>query len=442
MQTSKRAYRITDHRSALENGFARLDRILVGADTTLLSSETCVNENLTIFATMNGVDGVDGVPGVSGGDVRIITILKNWSQRARIILSTSAMGEALGRSYGLQVDYKVIGGPSGSGVFVNVMKVLRSLTAIPRTPVSLSYSGGEHLYDVLVPAILKLFRRVPWIAVVHWVEDYPWHDARGGTPVLHRYLYWLNRVAAMLLIYACADKILAVSESTREKLITRRHIASARVSTVLCGLDLDASLRTRARGLKKKYDAVFMKRLNYGKGVRDLVEIWARVVAERQVARLQIIGDGPHTVVAETIRHIKDLQIQDNVDLIGVVHDQTEKMERLAQSQLFILPSHEENWAIVIGEALAIGLPVIAYDLEEIRPLWGARVAWVPFGDTVAFAQEIIEQLERPRPPALADFLAALDWEAIAEKEYSTLRCVIDHPSGKNPVHEEREQNV
>jgi len=372
----------------------------------------------TIFATMNGVDGVNGVPGVSGGDVRILKILKNWSKKSTILLSTSNMGATLAKAYGIDFELKTIKGPAGSGIFVNLIKVLSSILVLPRRRVTLAYSGGEHLYDVVAPALLKTFRGIPWVAVVHWVEEYPWRDRRGGTPIIHRYLYWLNRVLAMWLIKMGADKILAVSNSTREKLISRRGIDPDRVATVYCGIDLTETLQATLRGYEKTYDAIFMKRLNYGKGVRDLVEIWAKVCESIPRAKLQIIGDGPPFVLSEIAARIKQLGLSENIDLVGVVHDQEEKLERLLRSKLFILPSHEENWAIVIGEALAAGLPVVAYDLKEIRPLWGEHVSWIPFGNVEAFASEVTRQLAQPRRVELDDFLRNLDWNRIAEVEY------------------------
>jgi len=379
---------------------------------------------------MNGVEGSRGVPSVSGGDVRIITILKQWSADHTVILSTNAMGMQLAKQHGLNAAYLDIGVPSGTGIFPNVMKVLKALSVTPKQAISVSYSGGEHLYDVIAPAFLKLFRRTPWVAVVHWVEEYPWNDKRGGTPFVHRYLYWLNRVLAMQLIKMLANHILAVSESTRDKIVQKRNVPRSRVSAVLCGLDVDAARSTRALGNDRLYDAVFMKRLNFGKGVRDLVDIWARVVKLRPDARLQIIGDGPPSVVNEINDRISAHGIAHSIDLVGVVHDQSEKYRRLGNSKLFILPSHEENWAIVIGEALAAGLPVIAYALKELVPIWGTRVTWIEFGELDKFAEEIIRQLNCPRPAELDTFLLSLDWNAIASQELRHLTRAL--PVEKN----------
>jgi glycosyltransferase involved in cell wall biosynthesis len=379
-----------------------------------------------VFATMNGVEGEGGVPGVSGGDVRLIQILQRLTTRAHVVLGTSPLGKKLCERYALDVDFRVIPVADRPGIFGNLARVLWCVTRVPRGGVDVAYSGGEHLYDVLPAAVLKVVRRTPWVAVVHWVEGYPWNDKRGGTPRLHRYLYWLNRVVALGLVRVFADRILAVSSITREKLIREKGFPPERIATVLCGLDLAAGVRSREYSGPKRYDAIFLKRLTYGKGILDLLDIWAQVTKARPGARLAIVGAGSEGVLSRLRERAADLGITDAVDFVGVVHDPVQKAELLAASRLFVLPSHEENWAIVIGEALAAGLPVFAYDLKEIVPIWGDRVSWIPFGDTAAFAAGILAALARPeREVPLDEFLRSLDWSAVAQKEIGYLARAV-----------------
>lgn len=48
----------------------------------------------------------------------------------------------------------------------------------------------------------------------------------------------------------------------------------------------------------------------------------------------------------------------------------------LKSSKVFVFPSHEEGWGIAVCEAMAAGLPIVAYDLAPFReffPRHGAR---------------------------------------------------------------------
>jgi glycosyltransferase involved in cell wall biosynthesis len=99
-----------------------------------------------------------------------------------------------------------------------------------------------------------------------------------------------------------------------------------------------------------------------------------------------------------------------------------EKIKRLAQSKLFILPTYEENWAIVIGEAMASGTPVISYALEPLINVWGENVTFIPVGNKELFANKIVNLLNdniymNEICKVGIDFIKKFDWESIAEKE-------------------------
>jgi glycosyltransferase involved in cell wall biosynthesis len=108
--------------------------------------------------------------------------------------------------------------------------------------------------------------------------------------------------------------------------------------------------------------------------------------------------------------------------MIGPVYDIKEKIALLAKSKLFLLPSFEENWTIVVGEALTAGLPVIAYDLLEINQVWGEHVSWIPKGDTEIFAAEVIKLLSDNEYYHMCagkgiNFMKQFDWNDIAERQ-------------------------
>src|SRR5690606_35462694 len=119
---------------------------------------------------------------------------------------------------------------------------------------------------------------------------------------------------------------------------------------VECGIDL-SWMEENEIPTEFEYDAVFMKRLHPGKGIYDIIEIWGEVVKQKADARLAIMGEGSEDVRNRILSRMKELEIEDNIDLIGPVYDIDEKLKILRSSKVFVLPSHEENWAIVIGEA-------------------------------------------------------------------------------------------
>lgn len=382
-----------------------------------------------VLYIFNGIVHNKGVIGVSGGDLRLFEIIKNNSHLESQVLTTPN-GLQLLDKFNINVDAKhIIKYQVTSGIVSNLRIAYHSFAQIPlslRSYHGYVYSSCEHLYDVLPALRLKITNGCKWYAVYHWVEDYPWRDKRGNTPLFARYLYWLNRVVTGLLIKYFADKILAVSDQTKEKLIRIKRVNINKIKSVYCGVNYqDIKIVTKDFVAEKgtKYDAVFMKRLNYGKGVMDLLNIWKLCCEKNPLLKLAIVGDGPADVVDSMQTYIRQNHLENNVEFIGVIYDFESKYRLLNSSKLFILPTHEENWAIVIGEAMACGLPVICYKLREIEPIWQDNLIWIELGDIGSFASTITEALASPhRRSELSKkanlFIQKYDWKEIARTEF------------------------
>lgn len=384
---------------------------------------------MKVLYIFNGMVKNDGVVSVSGGDIRLLEIIK-YGDAAQAHLLTTPNGLEFLKKY--DQKYKkayVTNEVVTAGIVSNLKITWHSLffgkTGVKEFKDGVVYSSCEHIYDVLPALRLKWRNKCKWYAVYHWVEDYPWREKRGNTPLIPRYAYWLNRYIAGWLIKHFSDQILAVSDQTKEKLVAMKHIKPERIKAVYCGVEYD-KIRSIVTKYKKEkstvYDAVFMKRLNYGKGVLDLLKIWREVVATKPDARLGIIGDGSSEIIEKIQAFINDNKLEKNIDLLGVIYDVEKKFRTINSSKIFLLPTHEENWAIVIGEAMAAGLPVVVSRLKEIEPIWGDNVVWCKVGDTKDFSKEILRLLDSGQArKVLADkargFIPRYDWKKIAEDE-------------------------
>jgi len=374
---------------------------------------------------MNGIVSRNGEPGISGGDIRMFEILRHaneWDAE----LFTSAAGRELCRRLNVRARVRVFpyAAEFASPILENALRIVRSCLSLPKERVVLSVSSCEHLYDVVPAALLKIFRGVKWAAVVHWVEDPPWTNTRGNTPALRRYVYHYSRRLAWKIIGRFADRVLAVSHITAAKLIDRHLVPASKVASVACGVNYDRIQDAVCERPTKRYAAVFLKRLNHGKGVFDLARIVATVAKSKPDVRLLVLGDGPGDVVAAFEAEIARLGVSRNIHVAGAIYDEMDKYRALLSAETFILPSYEENWAIVIGEALAAGLPVIAYGLSEIVPVWKEHVRWVPTGDVRCFAETLLDVLARIEsfdPAPQKAFMRSFDWAEIAKADVAAV---------------------
>ena len=110
-----------------------------------------------------------------------------------------------------------------------------------------------------------------------------------------------------------------------------------------------------------------LDRAHYFKGV----DVLLKAVAEFKNInwQLNIIGDGNLRPDYETLA--KDLNISDRVKFFGKINN-TELINAYQNADLFVLPSINSNEAfgIVLIEALACGVPVIASDLPGVRTVF------------------------------------------------------------------------
>ena len=379
---------------------------------------------------MNGVTfGASGQPGVSGGDVILIEIAKRWLQKGvDVHFMTSSAGKELCERLGLEATYHLSSGNSVSSLSNYISLALKpKAKGLNKTRFDLVYSSCEHLYDVL-PALKLKKLKTKWVAMVHFVSPPPRARAKAGW--VNAFLYYLNHSLGAYIIRFAADLVFAVSQRTASDYVSKLNFDEKKVVSIPGGISYELIRSIAGSSKGHKYDAIFMKRLQPMKGAFDVINIWRYVVDEFPNAKLLIIGDGPGDIVARMKDMIAKLELNENIELKGPVYDMREKFSLLANSNLFLLPSYEENWAIVIGEALAAGLPVIVYDLPEIRDIWKNNVLWIPKGDIVAFARKITGLLMNQPSflPSVEDrifFVKQFDWDAIAANELELCKKLL-----------------
>jgi glycosyltransferase involved in cell wall biosynthesis len=167
-----------------------------------------------------------------------------------------------------------------------------------------------------------------------------------------------------------------------------------------------------------------MKRLQAVKGIFDIIDIWELVLLQIPNAKLLIIGEGIDGEKAREI--VKERRLGGSIEFAGVIYDPIEKFRKLASCKLFVLPTHEENWAIVIGEAMAAGVPVISYDLPELVDIWGDDMVSIPVHNKSAFAKMLIEMINDDAMRAIysnkgLSAAKKYDWKEIGHAELATI---------------------
>ncbi|MEM6889077.1 MAG: glycosyltransferase family 4 protein [Pseudomonadota bacterium] len=153
-----------------------------------------------------------------------------------------------------------------------------------------------------------------------------------------------------------------------------------------CGIDPDRyDAGARATGRKR---LLFVGRLAAVKGVLVLLSAFAKVRKNHPDAVLTLVGDGPERANIEA--YCKELELNDAVRFTGYL-SQTEVAGALQNADLFVLPSFAEGVPVVLMEAMASRLPVVATSIAGVPELieTGKTGLLVPPGDTEALAEAI-----------------------------------------------------
>lgn len=298
--------------------------------------------------------------------------------------------------------------------------------------------------------LLSKVYRVPWTVVLNSIPGYwyPGAEIPPATPInLLRFLlthrYFEHPVLAAVsryLIYKIMQSTWVISISRILTAAIRKLNPSQGIITIWPGNGILAS-RESIEVQEKEFDCVYAAAILPEKGVLDLLEAWARVRQRIPRAKLVVLGKGSKEMVAAVMSIIDRLSISGNVVIPYDLHvgapTQHDVLAVLSRSRLLAHPSRIDIWPLVVGEALGLGVPVVAYDIESTRDAYGAcrAVAFVPVGDSVKLGEAIVSALtQKGRLSEMREearsFARKMSWPTVAAEEYKAYCNIIT--SSKN----------
>lgn len=146
-----------------------------------------------------------------------------------------------------------------------------------------------------------------------------------------------------------AKNNIAVSENVKNKLVKK---GVKRVRVISNGADIKLAKSVKA---KKKYDIIFIGRLNYQKNLGLLVRS-VHMIKKKNI-KACIIGEGEEKEKLQ--KFIRKLDLEKNFEFTGRIEDKKKIFKYLKSSKIFALPSILEGFPITMIEANACGIPVV-----------------------------------------------------------------------------------
>ncbi len=193
---------------------------------------------------------------------------------------------------------------------------------------------------------------------------------------------------------ARARFVLAISHFCRSQLMFFSDPADwGKFTIVHCGVTPSAYGQIPRDRVGKR--VIFVGRLDPVKGAPLLVEAFARVLHEHPDAHLTVVGEGKSRAGAEA--RVQALGIGNAVTFTGF-RAQTEVAALLEEADVLVLPSFAEGVPVVLMEAMASRIPVIATRVAGVQELVEDKVSGftVPPGDVATLVERINDILARP----------------------------------------------
>ena len=249
-------------------------------------------------------------------------------------------------------------------IFLSI-RILRNLKILKVVAIS-------HLFHDVVP-LLFCGQEDCFVFVHHLIQEQDRKGLRGAITC------FLEKIS-LSIIHQKNVKIITVSPQVTKQLC---EVYRFKVDNIYQSTNAINATKGDAQVIVSDYDLVFCGRLHRTKGIFDIVDILQKLKKDIPEIRCAIIGTGSDAVAFKEL--VKTEGLESNIFGLGFLSEE-DKERVLRSSKVFFLPSHEEGWGIVIGEALALGLPAVVYKLPELEPVWKDAVSWVPCFDTVAYA--------------------------------------------------------
>jgi glycosyltransferase involved in cell wall biosynthesis len=301
---------------------------------------------------------------------------------------------------------------------------------------------GDHArhYDIvhdnqsLGPGLLQLGAALPVVATIHHpitVDRRIACDNAKSRTQRFGLRRWYSFLDTQLEVSRKLDRILTVSEASRQDLAREYGLPESKLRVVGNGINLDVFVPMPEVAREAHELVTTLSADSPLKGFRYLLEALAELAPKHPSLKLTVIGQAGHET--GTLERVERLGLGSRVHFTGHVPADT-IARAYARAALAIVPSLYEGFGFPAGEAMACEVPVVSTSagaLPEVVGEDGICGRLVPPADAAALARAIDALLDQPsqrRAMGTAGrkrVLAHFTWRRAAERTVDVYREAI-----------------
>lgn len=231
-------------------------------------------------------------------------------------------------------------------------------------------------------ALIARRAKTPYIAHLHGTFTVP----RGSSPA-ERFYRWAYKT-----IFGGAARILALGSPSYRSILDLGDFAYKTHPLVHNFIDFHAVPNSAPTSDDcERLRVIFTGALIESKGVYTIIEVANRFPN----ARFQLVGHCSDELRANFLRRIRELDLEDRVQLIGPVAN-SEILKMLSKNDVFLFPSRFKYEALPysVAEAMAVGLPVAASNVGAISDMIDVpQGGWLAAPDDAAAYVDMLTRL-------------------------------------------------
>jgi glycosyltransferase involved in cell wall biosynthesis len=261
-------------------------------------------------------------------------------------------------------------------------------------------------------------QKTPYFVFTHGMMD-PWFKRTYPLKHLAKLVFWLLCEGRLL---AGARKVFFTTEEERRlahgqfpfwrynEQVVGYGTAAAPPSTP----EQRAAFQAKTPELGDRPYLLFLSRIHRKKGCDLLVDAFAKIAGANPDLQLVVAGPDQENLVAALRERAEALGVGDRIHWPGMLKGDA-KWGGYRGAEAFILPSHQENFGIVVAEALACGTPVLISDKVNIWREVEAAGAGLVRPDDAAGTEDLLRA-----------------WLALSKTDRATMRVAAHQAFEKN----------